>query len=210
MSQFTLDWDNTALLATGNTIGQRAVYRYKSVGGAFISTGFTPDNDLADSVDSVDSPVLDDNKVIEFKIQTLCEVSGPTDNDNGIQEVIDFAEIIPEIGKDDSSSEIEINVTNLDITKARFTLRKASDNSLVTSTVVNKSVNTIALTKTGLTFLTNYYWQIELYAIVNTIEVISSYLEYIGTPFSPYPFTTDAPPVCDPVTAMDVTSVEIP
>lgn len=208
--QFTLIWDNSAVLASSNATGQRALYRYKTVGGAFISIGFTPTNDLAKSVSTVDSPVLDDNKVIQFETASLCTSGGPTPNDNGIQEVIEFAAITPVITKDDVSSTITLITTGLDITKAKFTLRKSSDNTIVgTPVVVNVVSSSAATISTGLVYSTNYYWQVELYAIVNSVEVISSNFSYIGSAFSPYPFTTNAPAVCNPVTSVTVTSIEI-
>lgn len=208
MSQFTLIW---TVVTNVNTIGQRASYRYRLTGGAFDSAGFTPNNDLSPSTTTVDSPVLGENKVIQFKISTLCTSGGPTDNDNGLQEVIEFAEIVPTIGKTENSSNISINISGTDITKARFTLRKSSDNTSVgTANVVNKSGNTISDSRIGLTSSTNYYWQIELYATVKTTEVKSSDIDYVGVPFSPYPFTTDAPSICPTVTNItSVSSIEI-
>jgi len=62
---------------------------------------------------------------------------------------------------------------------------------------------------TGLTENTNYYLQIELYATVNTVEVISSGGAYLGIPCSPYPFTTNPLPVCASVTSISVDSIEL-
>lgn len=210
MSQFTLIWNNIALLSSPNALTQAAEYRYRLVGGAYIATGFSPDNPLANSVSTTDSPTLDDNKVVQFKIQTLCTAGGPTDNDNGVQEGINFIEIIPTITKTTTTANISINATGTDITKARFTLRKSSDNSIVDQTIVNNISNTLVRPVTGLTYSTNYYWEVEFYANVNSVEVISSSSIYNGTAFSPYPFTTNAPAVCDPVTSVIVSSVEVP
>lgn len=208
--QFKLDWLNSKVAASSNSISQRALYRYKAIGGAFISTGFTPANDLATSANTVDSPVLDDNKIVQFEVETICTLNGPALNDNGIQEAIGFACLIPTIAKTDTTSDISIDVTGLDITKARFTLRKSSDNSLVGSSITATPIaNSISGSATGLTPSTNYYWQIELYSTVNTIEVISSDVEYLGAPCSPYPVVTDAPAVCPPVTAATISSTEV-
>lgn len=210
MSQFTLIWNNSALLVSSNALTQTAEYRYRLVGGAYISTGFSPTNPLAKAATTTDSPTLDDNKVIQFKIQTDCTTGGPSDNDNGLQEVINFIEIIPTITKTDTTANITIDATGTDITKARLTLRKASDNSIVDQIIVNKVSNNIIRPITGLSYSTNYYWQVEFYANVNSIEVLSSAPSYNGVVFSPYPFTTNAPAVCDPVTSVTVTSVEVP
>jgi hypothetical protein len=202
MGQFTLTWDNTDIVSDLNSTGQRAAYRYKTLGGAFVTTGFTPSNDLAKSVTTADSPILDDNKVIEFKVQNLCTQNGPTDNDNGIQEVLQFNCLVPTITKTTTTSGISLNVTGLDITKAKFTLRKAVDNTLVgVPVVIDRISNTISVTATPIDSSTNYYWQVNLYATLNNVEVISDLC-------SPYPFTTDTIPVCNPVTAMTVASIE--
>jgi hypothetical protein len=208
--QFTLSWSNTALEASSNSLNQRALYRYRTVGGAFISTGFTPANDMATSVNSATSPSLDDNKVVQFEVETICTINGPAINDNGIQEVIGFACITPTITETDTTSGVSINVTGLDIIQARFTLRKSTDNTIVGSPIVaSVSGTTISTSVTGLTASTNYYWQVELYAIVNGVTVISSSSDYLGAPCSPYTFTTSAPAVCAPVTAAAVSSIEV-
>lgn len=205
--QFRLTWNNTNVAASSNSINQRALYRYKSIGGAFLSDGFTPANDLATSANTTISKALDDNKVIQFEVETICTVNGPAINDNGIVEAIGFSCIAPVITKDYVSSNISIDITGLDITKARFTLRKASDNTLIYQIIVNPIGTTISTNAVGLSSSTNYYWQIELYANVNNIEVISSDSNYLGTPCSPYPFITDAPPYCAPITSMTISSI---
>lgn len=203
MAQFTLSWNNTTALASANVINTRALYRYKSIGGAFISTGFTPSNDLAKSAVTTDSPILDDNKVIQFKIQSLCTSNGPTDNDNGIQENIGFACITPTLSQTDTTGTATISTVGLDITKVRFTLKRASNNTTIgTPTIVNVVSNSASNTKTELLSNTNYYWQIELYAIINNVEVKSEVC-------SPYPFTTNETPTCNPLTDFTITSIEI-
>lgn len=203
MSQFTLIWDSSKLASNANATEQNALYRYRLVGGSYISTGFTPANPLAINAVTSDSPVLDNNKVIQFKISTTCTSNGPTDNDDGIKEVIEFESITPTITKDESSSDIVEDVTGLDMTKARFSLKKSSDNTTVgTPTIVNRVGNSISFSQSGLVYNTNYYWQVELYATVNTVDTISEV-------FSPYPFTTDAPAVCNPTTSVAVTSIEV-
>jgi hypothetical protein len=89
-------------------------------------------------------------------------------------------------------------------------LRKALDNSIVgTPTIINKTGSSISFSSSFLDSNTNYYWQIELYSIVNNIEVVSSNSDYVGSSFSPYPFKTDPPAICDPVTSLTVSSIEV-
>lgn len=210
MAQFTLQWDNTDVLANSNAIAQRALYRQRSIGDPFISAGFFPANDLAKSVNAALSPVLLNNIVYQFKVQSICTQNGPTDNDNGFQEGINFACITPVITKTETTSNITLNVAGLDITKARFTLRKASDNSIAFGVFTSNNVlDSISGDAIGLTSATNYYWQIELFANVNNVEVVSSHSDYLGQACSPYPFTTNAPVVCDPVISATVDSIEI-
>ena len=97
MAQFTLNWFAAPVMVNPNSIGQRALYRQKSVGGAFISTGFTPANDLTIVQETVTSPDLATNKIWEFKVQAICTVGGPTDNNNGIIEALKFACLVPNI-----------------------------------------------------------------------------------------------------------------
>lgn len=208
-SQFKLDWVSSFVSANPNSTGQRASYRRKSVGGAFITTGFTPSNDLSTSANTVNSPSLLDNVVYEFKIEAICAVNGPTINDNGIQEILGFACIVPVLTKTETSVTITLDVTNTDITKARLTLRKSSDNSLVDLSTVNTVSNSITKTVTGLVADTNYYWQVELVAVLQGVEVYSSDSNYLGSICSPYVVKTDASVVCSPVTSIVVTSIEI-
>lgn len=212
MAQITLDWDNSNILDNPNIISQRASYRPRTAGGPFITVGFIPSNDMDKTVITADTPnTLSDNIVYEVKVEAICTVNGPTINDNGVQEFISFACLTPVLTKTSTTANITLNVSGLDITKARFTLRRASDNLIMTGpTVVARVGTTISLDKTGLVGSTGYYWQVELYATINSTEVISSSSTYLGTICSPYPFTTDAPPVCDPITAVTVTSIEIP
>lgn len=206
-AQFNLTWDNTDVNASSNSLHQRASYRQKSVGGSFITTGFTPANDMAKTVNAATTPsTLLFNAVYEFKVENLCTVGGPTINDNGVREAIQFSCINPTTDQDHDSASISVNLTGLDITKVKFTLKKASDNTIVASSLVVKSGTSVAYNATGLTPTTNYYWQIELYANVNSVEVISSQAAYLDQPCSPYPFTTEANPTCAPITAALITA----
>jgi len=209
MAQFKLQWDNTNVNANPNAVSQRASYRQKSVGGVFIATGFTPTNDLAKTVSEALTPVISSNVIYEFKVQAICTQNGPTDNDNGIQEGIVFSCIAPSMNKTSDSSSITIDVTGTDIAKARFTLKKSSDNSIViTPTIINRSGNSITQLATGLQSSTSYYWQIELIATVSGVDVYSSDINQLGVSCSPYVFQTDAPPFCNPVASLTATSIE--
>lgn len=184
--QFTLTWDSSKVVFSSNATAQTALYRRKSVGGAYISAGFTPANNMAKTVEAALSPVLLDNVIYEFKVQTICTVHGPTNDRNGIQEAINIACILPVVTHTSSQTTITIDVTNTDITKARFVLRKVSDDTIASpSVVVTRIGNSIASTAIGLIAATSYYWQINLYSTVNGIEVI-------GTTCSPYNVTTSA------------------
>lgn len=212
MSQFTLVWDNSSVLVNTNAISQRVSYRQRLLAGAYITTGFSLTNDLAKTVNTVDSPSgLLNNVVYQFKVQTICTLNSPTENDNGVQEGINFACITPVTTNDHNSASAVLTVTNTDITKARFTLKKASDNTIVSGpTVVVRSGNTISLPiVTGLQSSTAYYWQIELYATVNAVDLISSHISQIGSVCSPYPFTTGASLTCDNITSVNVHAIEV-
>jgi hypothetical protein len=211
MGQFTLNWDNSAVLASANSTGQRASYRQKSVGGAFNTGGFAPANDLLTSASTVLSPVVLNNVVYEFIIENLCSSGGPTLIDNGIQEQIAFSCIGLNVVKDHESSTATIDLTNTDITKVRFILRKSSDNTIVygpNDIVRISGANSISVTATGLTASTTYYWQVILFAVVNGVEVNSSMPAYINDVCGPTLVTTDASPAALLVWVEDTTSCE--
>lgn len=220
MGQFTLVWDNSTLNSNPNITTQRASYKYKPDIGhttPFLTDGFTPANDFSKTLNTVDSKVLDDNKVIQFKIQSICNVGGPIDNSDGIKEGISFACVAPDITKTDTTLSLTVGLGASNITKVRYTLRKASDDSvvaMVTTSTFTSSYMTGPITGTfqalGLLPSTNYYLQLEFYANVNNIEVISSDPIYLGIPCSPYAFTTDPSPTCVPITAITISSIELP
>lgn len=192
MAQFTLNWFAAPVMVNPNATGQRAVYRQKSIGGAFLSTGFTPANDLPKTQQSVTSPVLANNIIWEFKVQALCTDGGPTDNDNGIIEALKFFCIVPTVVFGAEDSTISINKTGLDITKARFVCKLQSNNAIVFGPVTSVPVgNGISATATGLDPNEDYYWEYELYSTVNGVEIISSASGQLNASCGPYNFTTD-------------------
>ncbi len=177
-AQFQLNWDNTAALANANAIGQRAIYRQKAVGGSFISTGFTPANDLPTSANTTNSPVLFTNKIYEFKVQVICTAGGPTDNENGIQEALKF-ECLDMSNMNSLSGvgtvTITVDCSGTDITKGRFKLIKNLDDSVIDGPdIIDRVGTTLTYTASGLIDEFTYHFELELYATVNGVEIISS------------------------------------
>lgn len=202
MAQFTLAWDNTSLLSNTNATGQRASYRQKKVGGLFQVNGFTPTNDLPKTATTSDSPILLDNIVYEFKVEALCSAGGPTANDNGIIEQLVFVCITPTKSATHNSATIEVNVVDTDIVKVEFSLKRSSDNSVVSTATVNVISGLATRTVNGLTPITSYYWEYKLIANVANVETAS-------TVCGPHLFTTIPDPVCNPVVSLSIHSVEI-
>lgn len=186
-----MTWDNTLVNASTNSIAQRASYRQKSIGGVWLTTGFTPTNDLPKTANTVAPPALSSNVIYEFKVEAICNSNGPTINDNGIIEALKFACIVPTMNVTDTTAEVILNVTGLDITKARFYLRAGIDGALLaTSPIISRVGNSISHNVSGLITATGYFWQIELYATVNGEEIVSSSIEQFGSVCGNYSFTT--------------------
>lgn len=207
--QFTLNWDNTTVVISGNSTGQIASYRKKITGGAFLTTGFTPANTLAAVVNSVVSPnTLDENCIYEFKVETQCTINGPAINSNGIIEQIAFNCTDSDTTETDVASTIVLNVAGTDIIKARFTLKLVSDGSIISGpNIVARVGNSITGTAIGLTPETGYRWEFELYAMINGVLVISSNATYLddvcaGT------FNTMATVECPAPESLEVTKNE--
>lgn len=171
-----LTWNNSAVAASANAIGQRASKRIASVGGAWDTSGFKPLNDLPVSATHTAAGVIP-NIVYDFKIEALCNIGGPTINANGVRQGIYFAEIIPQFSQDDNGSDVDLTITlsvTSDITKARIKMyRQIDDNLLSTQTPVNSS-NTCSHTFAALANSLGLYFTVELYTVVNGIEIISS------------------------------------
>ena len=209
MIQFTLNWFNGAVIANPNSINQVALYRQKSVGGAWLSTGFTPANNLPITAVTTTSPLVSENKIWEFKVQNICTVGGPIDNNNGIIEQLHFQCITPVLSFTQTTATAVLNVLGLDITKARFTLHKVSDDSVVFGpTIVLPVGNSITCLATGLTGSTGYYWEIDLYSTVNGAEIHSFNTDQLNSPCVSIDFITDAS-ICSPITDLDATSIDI-
>lgn len=180
MAIFHCSWDNTTIANNSNVIYQRLSWREKSVGGAFNTTSIIPTNDLDKTVSSVDFVSASYNKVYEFILEVFCSLGGSTQNSNGIVEKISFDCITPTLSPDTSLINFSLNVINTDITKARIVLKLQSDNTVITTQTVNRVGNLIDYAFNGLTSSTGYYFEVELYATVNGVEVVSSDVAYLG------------------------------
>lgn len=192
MAEYRLNWFNNAVIINPNATAQRASYRPKTAGGPWITTGFDPSNNLPPYASTVKSPNLTDNIIYEFRVEAICTEGGPTPNNNGDIEGFKFSCIVPTLSQTDVTAQAVLSVTGTDITKARFTLRKDSDNSIVYGpTIVNRVGNFITASTSGLDELTDYYWQVELYATVSGSEIISSSANQLNALCGPYDFTTD-------------------
>lgn len=176
MASLILEWNNTNVNASANATAQRVSKRLKSVGGAFSTSGFTPANDLAKTANTI-SATVDDNKIYEFKVEAICSVGGPTPNNNGLVEGISFACIVPTFEKTGTSGQVIVDVTGLDISKIAFTLKKYSDNSLISTQTVSRVGNSVTGNFSGLSVNTQYYVEYELIAVVNGVEVTQTELD---------------------------------
>lgn len=195
MAVITLNWDNTAVNASANVTGQRASKRIKIIGGAFDITGFSPANNLPKSADTVDATVIT-NRVYEFKIEAICASGGPTINNNGLKDGIVFECIVPSFSVTSTQIQVTVNLLNTDITKVKATLKKTSDDLVHGIQTVNNVANQAVITFTGLAAGTGYYLELELYAVVDGVEVISSDSAYLGNVCGPYNVSTSVAPGC--------------
>lgn len=192
MACFTYNWDNTEVLANDNNTGQNVYYREAGE----VSWISHPDNPFETSDNTAEICSTSDNIVYEFKVESTCEQGGPTPNDNGIIEYIGFSCVDIEIDQTHNTCVATVDLSNTDITKVRFTLRKSSDNSIAYGPItVNKTSNQAMATATGLTAATSYYWQFIMYATVGGVEIISSQATQLNTVCGPYTFSTEAAPV---------------
>lgn len=208
MAQFNLNWFNTAVIVNANVVGQRAAHRQKSVGGAYSSSGYTPANDLPTTASAVQTPVLANNVVWEFKVDAICTLGGPTINDNGIQEGLGFSCLVPSLSNTDTTATIVLNIGSVDIGSAAFTLHKVSDDSIVSGPItVNKLGTTISHTVTGLDPDTDYYWEFIEYATVGGVVIASSDVNQLGASCFSADISTD-PGICAPVTALTSIATE--
>jgi len=179
MATITLTWDNTAVIGSVNSLNQTAYKRIKAVGGLFSSAGFTPGNPLLTSAVTTDADVIP-NRIYEFKVENNCTAGGPTANSNGFKEQIVFECIAATLGKTSTTVTVSVNLTDIDFTKVKFTLRKQSDDSLVATATENKVANAASHTFTGLSGSTGYYVELEYLTDIEATEVISSDSDYLN------------------------------
>lgn len=189
-----LAWDNTALLLSPNVIAVRAWQRQKVLGGTFYTTGFIPANDLAPSIVSTEFVAAVPNKVYEFKVESICESGGPTENDNGLQEGIVFEcldlDEIPVFDADVAFSG-SIDLTGTDIEGVIFTLKLQADDSIIEGPDdIPEAGGSSQIDYTGLEPDTAYYIEAVLYATVNGIQVAYN----CGGNISGFQFTTEPAP----------------
>ena len=170
MANFTLTWTPNINPGVSN---QQAEYRQKSVGGAFLSTGFSPANPLSTSANTASITGLLDNTIYEFRISNFC-IEGRTYHSN--VEAIKFT--CPILSEVHGSSYIVATASGLspDIYKVRFTLYASDGTTILQGPIAVSTFSSGSCDNTfsGLTSETSYIIKIELTAIVNGEEVISA------------------------------------
>lgn len=176
MGLLRLNWTP---VITANVLSQRASKRIKSVGGAWSTLGFIPADDMS-IVEATTVATVNDNTVYEFKLENICTTGGPTTSLQGILENIAFNCIAPALSATETTVNVDTNLAGTDITKVKYTLRKASDNSSVGAVVVVRSGNAAPTIFSGLDTNTAYYVTLELYATINGIDAISSNAAYMN------------------------------
>lgn len=212
-ASFQLNWHNDAIVDPGETNAQTqsALYRSRQSLGSFLSDGFNPANPLALNVISAQSKPLTDNMVWQFKIQTNCDVGGPSDNSNGILEAVNFVCIAPIVTFTYEASSITINTGTTDIAKAKILLFKiavppASDVQIGATVFPDKVGSSITHNVSGLLASTAYEWRFALGTTVGGTLIYSDIGSQLNA-YCKYPFNTAAPPTCDPVTGLTVSSL---
>lgn len=173
MAILQINWNAENTDGNPSVTGLRISKRVKAVGGAWDTSGFDTPNDMANSL-ATNQAVVTANRVYEFKVESLCSAGGPVQNLNGVQEGIAFECITP--GKEFTHNSLQVTIPTLltDITKARIVVHLTSDDSIVSSGIYNSNGVQIQANITSLVQNTEYYFTVELYAMVNGFEVISS------------------------------------
>jgi len=194
MGTIRLNWNNINVTGVLGLL-VRASKRIKAIGGAWDTSNFTPANDMANTVNETDADVVN-NKVYQFKLESICSGGGITPNLNGIQENIYFACTGAVHSQTHNTVLITVTTTNCDWSKIRVTIRLTADDSLIDSedVVVPVGAGSVAAYFSGLTPLTSYYYEVEMFASVNAGEVNSSGGAYLGDPCFSTEFTMAAAP----------------
>lgn len=208
-----LKWNNLAVQNSLSATGQRISKRLKSEGGSYDTLNFSPANDLAKTVSAATATVLD-NKIYQFIVQSLCTFGGPVGNDNGPVEGIGFGCILPVVQSTHSSVSVTVNVANTDIQKARIKIRTVNNFTQVGLLIVARSNDLLVANFTGLEAATNYFVEVEFYAVINGVEIISSNENFLNTVcggnITGYKVTTGNPPSCPIPIGLQIQSLAAP
>lgn len=196
MANFTLSWTPNI---NSNVSAQRTYYRQKSVGGAFLTTGFTPTNDLPTTANTTSITGLLDNTVYEFQVANICVTGGPVFNINGIQEAIKFACRIPTESHTDTTATVSVTSLPTDITTVRYSLLTSGGVLISGPFDITTSGGSASRVFTGLSASTSYIVRVEYGAVVNGTLVFSN----LGN--CQIAFTTNAPTPCIAPIELEVT-----
>lgn len=197
--QYILKWFAAPVMVNPNATGQQASWKART-SGTWSTAGFTPANPLLKTTEQVQTLTLYENIVWQFKVEALCTEGGPTINDNGIQEAIEFICMVPNLTFDKFDATINFNMVAFpDISTMIVTLKLAADDSTVVGPItVPRAGNTFEYQATGLDAETEYYWEWTWQATVNGVVVSSGHADYLGAPCESIVFET-LPDVCLPV-----------
>lgn len=182
MATIDLNWDNTAVNASANATGQRASKRITAVGGAWLTTGFLPVNDLPKTANTTVATVTV-NRVYQFKVEALCAMGGPTINSNGIKEGIVFECVgNTEGGPGENAGEVFFRHTGfdtaVDINKVKFELYDETNTTLIdTSPELDATAPPMEHTFTGLTPGDEFCVRVVYGAMVDGVQVWSEFDE---------------------------------
>lgn len=190
MANIVINWTPNT---NGNTINQRAYNRQKNIGGAFLTTNFTPTNDLSTVATTSTFTNATVNTVYEFQVANVCTVGGPTFNNNGIREGIVFACVTPTESHTDTTATATVSGLPSDITKVVFNIldNVGTPVGAVQTNTVSGGIATASYS--SLTNSTVYIIRIQLIAVVNGVEVTSNLTNcQVG-------FTTGSPSCAAPI-----------
>lgn len=197
MANFTLNWTPQI---NSNVIAQRAGYRGRIVGGAFITTGFVPANDLSTTANTASIAGLSDNIVYQFIVNNLCTVGGEVPS--SIYEQINFACISPVLSTAGASVTASVAGLPVDISKVSFTLYDSTGTTVIQGPVViNTSGGTAQTQFLSLAYDTIYVVKTQLYATVNGVEIVSGCIDNNSAAIS-----TGVEPTCPAPTNLTVTA----
>lgn len=171
MATFTLNWTPNII---GNVTGQRVYRRQKSIGGSFLTTGFTPSNDLSTSANTATIGSMVNNVIYEFQVANLCTTGGPTFHDT-IQEGIKFTclglSISP--GTDPTTQiNVESNTSGTDIQTITVNIIETISGNLIETKTLAATGST-TMTFSGLQSNMSYSFTYSYTATINGVSVSS-------------------------------------